>query len=181
VKLLDRVLQRWRIEKARPYLRPGDRVLDVGSADGALFRAFPFLRDGVGIDPHIECAGFPPHARPVRGTFPSDLPDDRPFDAVTLMAMLEHVPESEQPALAQACVGRLRPGGLVLITVPSPLVDPILDLLTTLRLLDGMEVGQHHGFSPARTVPLFESARTRCVARKRFQLGLNSFFAFRKT
>ena len=180
MKFLDRVLQRWRIEKTRPYLRPGDRVLDVGSADGALFRAFPFLGPGVGIDPQIEERFFPAHVRPVRGTFPQDLSDEGPFDVVTLLAILEHVPSAAQAALADSCVRRLRPGGLILLTVPSPAVDHVLSLLMTLRLLDGMETGQHYGFSPAQTVPLFESASAVCVARQRFQLGLNCLFAFQK-
>lgn len=180
MKLLDRVLQRWRIEKARPYLRPGDEVLDVGSADGALFRVFSFLGPGVGVDPHVEPGAFPSNARAVRGIFPDDLPEAGPFDAITLMAMLEHVPEAEQPALASACAERLRPGGVVLVTVPSPQVDRILDVLMAARLVDGMEVGQHYGFPPERTVPLFEGAGLRCVEKQPFQLGLNSFFAFKK-
>jgi len=47
---LDHFLQRQRIAQARSFLAPGARVLDIGSADGALFQAVDFLGAGcVGI------------------------------------------------------------------------------------------------------------------------------------
>ena len=118
MKALDRLLQRWRIAKTRRFLRPGDRVLDVGSADGALFRAFPWLGESVGIDPHVDPAGFPRGARAVRGEFPAALDAGERFDALSLLAVLEHVPEPEQPAFALACARVLRPDGHLLATVP---------------------------------------------------------------
>jgi hypothetical protein len=180
MKALDRVLQRWRFEKTRRYLRPGDRVLDIGSADGALFRTFPWLDGGVGVDPDVRPESFPPHAKAVRGTFPDALGPEGDFDAITLLAVLEHIPTNVQPGFARAALERLRRGGFLLVTVPSPQVDQILDVLMKLRVLDGMEVGQHYGFEPAQTVPLFEDAGFKCVQRNGFQLGLNHFFAFRK-
>jgi 2-polyprenyl-3-methyl-5-hydroxy-6-metoxy-1,4-benzoquinol methylase len=180
MKPLDRLLQRWRIGKTRRFLRDGDRVLDIGSADGALFRQFAWLGPGVGIDPDVQPSAFPAHARAVRGVFPDDLQGEEPFDAIVLLAVLEHIPTEAQPRLARACRESLRAGGHVLVTVPSPLVDRILERLMALRLLDGMETGQHYGFDVEETPPLFEGAGLVMVARQSFQLGLNHFFAFRK-
>jgi hypothetical protein len=68
--------------------------------------------------------------------------------------------------------------GCVVLTVSHPLVDQILDLLMTLRLLDGMDVKGHHGFHPGATVPVFEGAGFRTRIARRFQLGLNRLIVF---
>ena len=44
MKLADRILQRWRIHQILPYLKAKDRVLDIGSAEGALFARMPGWR-----------------------------------------------------------------------------------------------------------------------------------------
>lgn len=180
MKPLDVMLQRWRISKARHYLRPGDEVLDIGSADGALFRQFPLLGRGMGIDPQVKPEGFPSAAVAIRGEFPRALPEGRVFDALTAMAVLEHIPASEQADFARACRAALRPRGLVLLTVPSPRIDHLLDWLLRLRLIDGMETAQHYGFEPDDVEPLFERAGFVLVSRESFELGLNTFFAFRR-
>ena len=55
MKFTDRVLQRWRIAKVRRYISPGARILDIGSADGALFqRLAPVAAGSMGIDPTLK-------------------------------------------------------------------------------------------------------------------------------
>ena len=77
MKMLDRVLQNWRIDKVRPYLRSGGRVLDIGCADGALFRRQPDLGVYIGMDPALKQPLDAPPVRLIRGLFPDDLPRPR--------------------------------------------------------------------------------------------------------
>lgn len=183
MKYLDRLLQTWRIRKAAKYLRAGDYVLDIGTADGSLFRHLPWLK-GVGVDLNPITQEFPENALFLKGTFPEALAalpkNARNFDAVVLLAVMEHIPVSEQRNLVLQIFKHLKSGGLVILTVPSPLVDTIIDCLKFLRLLDGMEDGQHYGFKPTEAIPLFESANFYKVQHRRFQLGLNNLFVFKK-
>lgn len=180
MKALDRFIQGWRIAKVRPYLPSGSRVLDIGCADGALCRHVRGLGEYVGIDPALETPCDTPPIRLIRGTFPEALPDSSPFDAITMLAVLEHFPTDQYERLARACSACLKPGGYLLITVPAPVVDHIIDLLCRLRLLDGMAVEEHHGFRVGQTPAIFAATDLKLVRHSRFQLRLNNLFVFRK-
>jgi SAM-dependent methyltransferase len=181
MKAIDRLLQRWRISKARPYVFPGARVLDIGCADGELFRRIGNVGEGIGLDPDLP-ERTPPLANAVllRGLFPEGLPDQRPFDVITLLAVLEHVPPKLQPVLAAECARYLKPGGHLIITVPSPFVDYILAALRFFRLIHGMALEQHYGYDPRQTASLFAVGGLALIRARRFQLGLNHFFVFKK-
>lgn len=181
MKWTDRFLQRWRIRKVLPYLKPGARVLDIGSADGALFQIAPKLAAGcLGVDPTLKVAVTTERFALVPGFFPQDMPAREPFDVITMLAVLEHFPEAEYTALAEGCVRFLAPQGLLLITVPSPAVDTILKWLTRFRLVDGMSLEEHHGYEVDQTTRIFSSDRFQLVCRKTFQFGLNNLFVFRR-
>ena len=178
MKLTDRALQVWRIRRALRWVRPGAHVLDVGCSDGALFRvAGRRIASGIGID-LLDAGGWQGGADATRriGAFPAAVPTGETFDAITMLAVVEHVAEPELKDWARECARLLRPGGRVIITVPSPAVDTILHVAMRLRLLDGMETHQHHGFDPRRVPEVFAAAGLRVEAFKRFQLGLNNLF-----
>lgn len=179
MKAIDRLLQRWRIHQAARHIRPGAAVLDIGCADGALFRILgDRIGSGIGIDPDAPDSSVGSGVRLYRGYFPDALPDSRRFDVICLLAVLEHIPEQEQRALAAECARRLNPGGRVVATVPAPAVDHVLAILRRLRLIDGMSLEQHYGFVPAELPPRFQSAGLRLARHSRFQLGLNHVFVF---
>lgn len=182
MKFGDRLLQSWRISQAARWISPGSRVLDIGCADGVLFRLLGGkISEGIGVDPDLarECRDGP--LMLLRGTFPQALPNDTAFDAITMLAVLEHVPHAQQAILAEDCARYLKPGGRLIITVPSAAVDHILTLLMKLRLVDGMSVEEHWGFRPEETPRIFSRGGLRLLEHSRFQLGLNNLFVFEKS
>ncbi len=182
MKRADRWLQQWRIAKALPFLTPGARVLDIGCGEGELLRQVARLADGsIGVDPTLSHTAHRGAFRLVRGVFPDDVPPDGgPFDAITMLAVLEHLPEAGHESLAAGAHRLLKPNGRVIITVPAPAVDHILTVLKTLRIIDGMSLEEHHGYDVNATGRIFAPPRFALEVRRRFQLGLNNLFVFRR-
>jgi SAM-dependent methyltransferase len=177
---LDRHLQKRRIRVARRELPPDARVLDIGTYDGALFSLTKAR--GVGIDPDLVAGTSIPGVTLVSGLFPQDRPSlpDESFDAVTALAVVEHVPESELMNWAETISRLLVPDGPLIITVPSPTVDTILHVLIRLRLVAGMAAHQHHGFQVDHLDQIFTAPLWRRAKHHTFQLGLNHLYVFER-
>ena len=176
---VDRFVQRLRIKQVEPFIDPSDTVLDIGTADGALFTVLSYLKNGTGIDPEAEPRALK-NGTLIRGFFPEALPDSRQFDAITMLAVLEHIPAEGQRKMASNCFSRLRVGGRLIVTVPSPRVDDILKVMKAVRLIDGMSLEQHYGYDIAQTPDLFCSAGFTLLKASKFQFGLNNLFVFEK-
>lgn len=181
MKKLDRWLQLWRVSKALRHVPLGASVLDIGCLDGALFTlGASKIRSGVGIDPLVNAEESVSTVLLIRGVFPCDLPQGLSFSVVTALAVLEHIDHSGLPAFVEGCNRCLDQGGLLILTVPSPYVDLIIQLLKSIRVLDGMSVERHHGFDPRDIPGLFEAPRFNLIHQEKFQIGLNNLFVFRK-
>jgi SAM-dependent methyltransferase len=176
---LDRFIQCWRIRKARRFISQGADVLDIGASDGSLFEQVPHIGRYVGVDPDLDAdRTVGPSARLVKGLFPQCIPSEKPFDCITMLAVLEHIPTAAQPRLAHDCARYLKPGGYLVITVPSPAVDRILNCLKAMRLIHGMSLEEHYGYDVRKTPELFGGAGFTLRRAGRFQLGLNNLFVF---
>ena len=176
----DVILQRWRIEMAARHLPPGAHVLDIGCGDGALFSVLKDrIASGVGVDSDSVPEDYGTF-RFIRGRAPDDLPAGETFDAITMLAVLEHIPADAQRNLAEGCWALLRTNGRVICTVPSPKVDTLIHLGKRLSILDGMQEHEHYGFEPSHTVALFVDRGFTLHRVRRFQFGLNNLFVFAK-
>jgi SAM-dependent methyltransferase len=179
MRVLDRVLQNWRARRARPWIPPAARVLDIGCHQGEFLRSLgEQISPSIGLDPLAEPDKICRHTllcQPFAGPLAFE---NASFDVVVMLATFEHIRERE--LLCRECYRLLRTGGRVIVTVPSPRVDGILEILCRLRLADGMSLEEHHGFDPRTTPELFLSTGFVLEHRHRFQLGLNHLFVFRK-
>ena len=179
MKALDHFLQHWRIGVAQRFVRDGDRLLDIGCYDRNLIdRVLPRIQMAVGVDVSVPSAT-DDRVEILCGSFPEDLNfDDAAFDCITILAVFEHVKDPK--ALAAECARILAPGGRVILTVPHPWVDTLLDILLFLRLADGMAAEEHHGFDVGRTQSIFETQGLPLHLDHRFQLGFNRLYVFEK-
>src|SRR5688572_27579894 len=101
---VDRWLQNWRLKVGLRYLGTDVRVIDVGAHQGELFDALGTrLRYGFGIEPLNRALQKTARYRIEPGLFPAVRPPENDWDAITLFAVLEHIPRSEHQALANAC------------------------------------------------------------------------------
>lgn len=178
---LDRYLQIARINHARPFINKGDRILDIGSMDDTLFRSLAgYIGYSVGIDPLIPFVIKTPNYELIPGSFPDVCPLGNTYDTITLLAVLEHIPIDAQVTFAAACATFLRPGGRLIITVPSPRVDKILNILMKLKLVEGMSTEQHYGYDTSSTPSIFTPHGFKLIQHTNFQLGLNNLFVFKR-
>ena len=181
MKYLDRFLQDWRIKKALEHIPDNSEVLDIGCFDALMFEKLGSkLKYGVGIDPLIEEQRTSRYEL-VRGYFPAALPSGKTFDAITMLAVLEHIPSSEIDSFSKACFDYLKPKGKLIITVPDAKVDHILEVLRFFRLIHGMSLEEHYGFQISQTPAIFKKVGLTLVNHSTFQLGLNNLFVFQKS
>lgn len=162
-KLFDEILEYLRFRKVEPYIPKDTRLLDISTGDGHflhyLTRTYNF-------------GNF--HLLP--RYFPDDFAEDITFDVITLLATIEHIPVDRLRNVVDACWKPLKPGGLVILTVPHPHIDKILDVLKKLRILEGFSMHQHHGFNPECLPTLFNGWKL--VKKQRWKLGCNYLFIF---
>jgi 2-polyprenyl-3-methyl-5-hydroxy-6-metoxy-1,4-benzoquinol methylase len=180
---LDTTIRDIRIRRALRHVPVGAVVLDIGCDDGALFvAAGGSIQEGVGVDPTLRCSSEAGRVRFIADSFPTGelAASDGAFDAITLLAVLEHVPLERLPSWRDECTRLLKKGGVVVATVPSPRVDRILHVLMRMKLIAGMSLHEHHGLDQTRIPEIFTEGAFEEIARERFELGLNHLYAFRK-
>jgi SAM-dependent methyltransferase len=173
---IDHFIARMRFRAARPHVRMGSRVLDLGCGLEAAFLEYAGgkIAEGVGLDDQVEC-GMRGRWQRIRADIHSPLPfPDGRFDHVVMLAVLEHLP-SPEPVLREAH-RVITPGGSLIMTWPSALVDPVLNVLHALRLIsEEMESDEHQKRIPVEELQgLLLRIGFEKFVHCRFECGLNN-------
>lgn len=172
----------------RRHLPPGRPVaLDLGCGyDAALLRGLAGrIGDGLGVDVSISpAAAAAPGLRFIEGTIEDALPGlpDASRDVIFAISVLEHLWEP-QAALAH-CHRILRPGGVLMVNVPTWLGRRALELSAfRLGLSPATEMDDHKAYYGSRDLwPLLVRAgfRPSALRLRRHKLGLNLFAVARR-
>jgi ubiquinone/menaquinone biosynthesis C-methylase UbiE len=172
----DHFIARMRFRAAYPHLRAGSRVCDLGC--GLEMAFLDFAEDkiavGVGVDDQVE-NGMKGRWKRIHADLRGRLPlNDREFDHVVMLAVFEHLVQPE--AVLREAQRILVDGGSLIMTWPAAMVDPILNVLHSMRLIsDEMESDEHQKRMPVREVQkLLEKVGFREFEHRRFELGLNN-------
>lgn len=184
MKQLDKFIRNWRVNvalKNRPKIM--GNVFDIGCDDGYLLQKLsPITNRQDGVEPRLTTKSIGPNSEIKQGFFPSTIEDHQmqgTYDAIFALAVFEHFSEKDIQQSASVIAKMLSPKGRLILTVPHPFVDKILDVLLFLHLIEGQALEEHHGFDPDALLNYF-SASLRLVKRERFQLGLNNVFVFER-
>ena len=143
---LEPILRKMRLKQVLPYLKqyPDCRLLDIGCGWEAklLMSVESIISTGVGVDfkaPSINTNKI----QTLSLTLDKKLPfEDQSFDFITMLAVMEHLENDE--AILKECARLLKPGGGLLITVPSWYAKPVLEFLSfKLKLINPYEILDH--------------------------------------
>lgn len=180
MKIGDYFIQRWRMQVAAHWIQKGSRVLDIGCHQGEfLLWLGEKISPSVGYDPLYKNDTNSGKHQFFADNFQENMPfEDSSFDSIVLLATIEHI--VEKSVIAREAARLLRPGGRVVITVPAPLVDKILDILLLLHVVDGMSLEEHHGFLPHELPDVFIPAGFKLRKKQKFQLFLNNLYVFER-
>jgi len=129
--ILEPLLRHLRIKRVVSVLKryPACYLLDVGCGWEARFlrSVEPFIEWGCGIDfkaPFIQTEKL----KTIKARLDKELPfEGESFDVVTMLAVLEHLEYHVE--IIQEVYRVLKPGGTLLITVPSHRAKPVLEFL----------------------------------------------------
>ncbi len=146
---LDRILTMWRSAQARNLLysiASRNRILDIGCGSYPYFLKTIDFKEKFGLDQHAvnEVPGV---TLRVHDFEEASLPfDDNHFDAVTMLAVIEHLTELTAIKVLTEIKRVLKTNGVLVITTPSAGADQLLRLLAALRIISREEINDHKQF-----------------------------------
>jgi ubiquinone/menaquinone biosynthesis C-methylase UbiE len=176
--LLEPLLRWLRFRQVMPHIPEGVKLLDVGCGHSATFlrTVAPRLDAGVGVDfkvSEMQLANIQTHQLKLAEALPFA---DASFDVVTMLAVLEHI-QYEKPILRE--IHRvLKPGGRLVLTVPSVWAQPVLEFLSyRLKIIDEREIRDHKRYYTRTRLKqvLIDETQFSSFQHYYFQMGMNNF------
>lgn len=178
--LLDRLLASLRARRADRLIPPalrGGAILDLGCGVHPAFLERTAFARRVGADRFVPRE--PPDGIAFvacdleRGGLPFA---DASFEAVTMLAVVEHLGRARRVPLFDEIHRVLRPGGALVLTTPPPRTDRLHDLLRRARLIGAYMADGHDETFTARDLgEAFARSRfgTGTLRTGTFEMGMN--------
>ncbi|CAG0965635.1 demethylmenaquinone methyltransferase / 2-methoxy-6-polyprenyl-1,4-benzoquinol methylase [Anaerolineales bacterium] len=157
--LLEPMLADLRAQRANKLipstLRTG-RILDIGCGSYPYFLAHTSFAEKFAIDqlplPQQTASELKIESFTLDLEIEPHLPfEDNYFDAVTLLAVVEHLDPSLMAKLFKEVYRVLKPGGMVILTTPAAWSDGLLKFMAGVNLVSAEEIHEH---AYAYTLPL---------------------------
>jgi len=174
--------QRYKIaHKKLLALSSTGRILDMGCGSVPLFLSTLDIAERYGLDRNIE----PPAVEKAKArgielaSFSIEkqqsIPfDDGFFDAVTMLAVFEHIEPKELVRVHREIRRILKPGGLYVMTTPAFWTDPLLRFLAKIRLISDVSIKEHKdNYRHSRIAAVLEKAG---FAKSKMQFGYFELF-----
>ena len=179
--VFDRFLANRRLSRVTEYISKKDIVLDVGCGRGDNLKALSSrIKKGVGVD-LFDASFSQKNLKFIKADFDNEkLPiEPKSIDRIIFLAVLEHLNNPEK--VTSEFYRALKPGGLVILTTPSPYAKPILETLAKLQILNKDEILDHkHYFSKSEIYNLFTRYKFKQEKLSYFQVGMNICGVFKK-
>lgn len=188
MKPLDNFLRYYRYQKVFKYLKNKNfnNLLDIGCHDLYTLKKLKkkrIAKNLYGIDKNLpiqdEQFFLLNNIFPLSEVELAKLKKIR-FQCIISMATFEHIKEDQLTTSVNQLSELLDDNGIVIITVPSPLVDSIINVLSILNLIDSEELDgdAHHHLSVKKLKRILNQKFI--VRHHFFQLGLNNLLCLIK-
>jgi len=176
------ILRKIRFKKVLPYLSNANYVCDIGCGCSAYFlnKISNRIKKGIGLDKNITSKQ-KGNIELLAFEFRDELPfRENYFDLITMMAVLEHIENLGD--MFKEIYRVLKPGGLLLLTTPTPKAKPILEFLSfKLKLVDRREILDHKKYwNKNELINLLAEKNFKIFRYNYFEFGLNLFIAAKK-
>ncbi len=157
--LLEPTLARLRTQRANhlipPNLRSG-RILDIGCGSFPYFLAHTAFKEKFAVDQLPMSRETATNHRIEFFTLDLNREPSLPFssnffNAVTLLAVVEHLDPDSLALLLKECYRVIQPGGALILTTPAAWSDGLLRFMARLNLVSAEEIHEH---AFAYTLPL---------------------------
>ncbi|WP_300365140.1 class I SAM-dependent methyltransferase [Brachyspira sp.] len=183
-KFFDKFLGEYRFNMVKPSIIKYEncKLLDVGcGTECKLLKGIEkYIDFGIGIDfkpPELKTNKL----ETIKLTLENKLPfEDESFDIVTMLAVLEHLSYADD--ILKEINRVLKPGGRLILTVPSKIAKPILEFMAyNLKIIDRVEIEDHKKYYNKKDI-LYSAKLSNFIVEKHkyFQLGCNNFAILRK-
>lgn len=152
-------------------------ILDIGCGFPPLFLKKVNFRNKYGIDINLKKDAKEKSIHLISLDATSGLPfKENSFEVITMLAVIEHIKETEILSLLKDCRKILKKGGLLIITTPSPSSIFLLRLMCKLNLVSKEEIYEHKKHYTLREITnkLIQSGFDKNrIKKKKFEFSMN--------